>query len=97
MAITVEKLTRDQATAVIATQEGQFSEVKALEVSPAGLTKSISAFANSEERGSLCSIEENGYPKVELWRGFENQEAAAGHINSFEKLFPLGADFQYKF
>jgi ATP-dependent DNA helicase RecG len=97
MPIEIEKLTKDQALAVIEIEEGQFNEVKAREIAPASLTKSISAFANSEGGDLYIGIEENGYPKVRNWRGFENQEAAAGHINPFEKFFPLGTDFQYEF
>lgn len=97
MAVKTEKITKDQASTVIAIEEGQFNEVKAREIAPASLSKSISAFANSEGGDLYIGVEENGYPKIRGWHGFGNQEAAAGHINLFEKLFPLGADFQYEF
>ena len=31
------------------------------------------------------------------WEGFANEEAANGHIQALERLFPLGTDFQYEF
>lgn len=93
----MERITREQALKVMEMPEGQFYEVKARQIAPASLSKAISAFANSEGGDLYVGIEENGYPRVREWLGFENQEAAAGHINLFEKLFPLGTDFQYTF
>src|SRR5690606_32652991 len=31
------------------------------------------------------------------WFGFDNQEAANGHIQAFEDFFPLGEGFEYSF
>jgi ATP-dependent DNA helicase RecG len=31
------------------------------------------------------------------WRGFKNIEDANGHLQAFEELFPLGADYSYEF
>lgn len=97
MAINIEKITKEQSNIIINIEEGQFNEVKGREVSPAQLSKAISAFANSEGGDIYIGIDEKGYPKVRSWQGFENQEAANGHIQLFESLFPLGTDFQYEF
>ena len=97
MAITIDRLTKEQASKIIEYPEGQFYEMKSREVAPAGLSKAISAFANSEGGDLYIGIEERGYPRMRGWSGFENTEAASGHINLFEKLFPLGTDFQYEF
>jgi ATP-dependent DNA helicase RecG len=35
--------------------------------------------------------------KVRTWRGFRDQEAANGHLQSLEALFPLGAEYSYEF
>jgi len=35
--------------------------------------------------------------KSREWRGFKDQEAANGHIQSLEALFPLGAEYSYGF
>ena len=32
-----------------------------------------------------------------MWRGFADQEAANGHLQSLEALFPLGAEYSYEF
>jgi ATP-dependent DNA helicase RecG len=97
MAVGIDKLTKEQALKVIEYPEGQFLEMKSGDVAPAGLSKAISAFANSEGGDLYVGIEERGYPRVRKWSGFDNPEAASGHVNLFEKLFPLGTDFQYEF
>lgn len=97
MAVNIEKLTAVQAFRIEQTPEGQFHELKGREVSPASFSKVISAFANSEGGDLYVGIDEDGYPKVRTWRGFEDPEAAAGYLNLFEQLFPLGTDFQYEF
>ena len=93
MSISVQKIAADQAKIIALTQEGQFSDVKAIEIEPAKLTKSISAFANSD--GGDLYIGITNEPRQ--WRGFANPEAANGHIQIFERLFPLGTDFAYEF
>src|SRR5581483_2042199 len=35
--------------------------------------------------------------KVRIWKGFSDQEAANGHLQSLEALFPLGAEYSYEF
>lgn len=97
MSISIEQITNEQAAKVIGTEEGQFADVKAIEISPASLTKTISAFANSDGGDLYVGIPEVGQPKIRSWKGFDDQEAANGHLQIFEKLFPLGTDFQYEF
>jgi ATP-dependent DNA helicase RecG len=96
-ALSVQTVTPDQAKRVIATEEGQFGDVKAALIRPSDLTKSISAFANTDGGDLYVGIAETGVKKVRSWEGFRNQEAANGHLQIFEKLFPLGTDFQYQF
>ena len=43
--LSVQTSTKEQAGTITSTEEGQFSDVKAVLVSPAALTKLISAFA----------------------------------------------------
>ena len=97
MSINTEQLNIEQAKKIIEVQEGQFVEIKGIDVSPANLTKAISAFANSDGGDIYIGIYEEGYPKVRKWMGFKDQEAANGHLQCFEALFPLGVDFQYEF
>lgn len=99
MPITVMTISKQEADEISNTEEGQFSDVKALEIAPKDLTKTISAFANSDGGDLYIGIDETkvGAKRVRRWRGFENQEAANGHIQCFESFFPLGQDFQYDF
>ena len=97
MAIEVQKVNDFDASAILKTEEGQFSDVKDLLISPANLTKAISAFANADGGELYIGISEDKYTKARSWSGFLNQEHANGHLQIFERLFPLGTDFQYEF
>ncbi len=74
-------------------QEGHFVDLKAIEVAPAKLTRTICAMANAEGGDVYIGIDDT--PRN--WRGFRNFEDANGHIQILEQLFPLGNDFQYDF
>ncbi len=81
-------------------EEAQYSEVKAKEVSPAKLTHTISAFANTDGGDLYIGIAEQilgGNVKKREWNGFADVESAAGHHQAFDKAFPLGKDFSYEF
>jgi ATP-dependent DNA helicase RecG len=97
MTISVERITATQAAKIMATEEGQFSDVKSVDIAPAKLSKTISAFTNSDGGDLYIGIEEGGLSKQRHWRGFADQEAANGHLQLFEELFPLGTGFEYAF
>ncbi|HTC47347.1 MAG TPA: ATP-binding protein [Candidatus Aquilonibacter sp.] len=81
-------------------EEGQFSDVKATAITPTKLSNTISAFANTDGGDLYIGITEKmlgGNVTKREWDGFENVEAANGHIQGFERLFPLSKDFQYEF
>ena len=81
-------------------EEGQYSEVKSIAIRPAKLTHTISAFANTDGGDLYIGITEQmlgGNVKKRGWNGFPDVEAANGHMQAFEKHFPLGKDFQYEF
>lgn len=58
---------------------------------------SPAAFANSDGGQLYLGIDELKPEKRRVWRGFDDMEAANGHLQAFEQLFPLGRDFQYTF
>ncbi len=96
MAIEKRKITADQRDLILAIDEGHFVDLKAIEVTPSKLTKSIAALANADGGELYVGIDEvNGSNRA--WRGFEDVEAANGHIQALEALFPLGEDFDYTF
>lgn len=97
MPIDIEAITVEQATKVVETPEGQFADVKAIEIQPAKLTKTLSAFSNSDGGDLYIGIGEDTRTKNREWRGFSRIEDANGHLQAFEGLFPLGSEFQYEF
>jgi ATP-dependent DNA helicase RecG len=93
-------VTEEQAELVTQIEEGQFSDVKDKAISPSKLSKTISAFGNTDGGDLYIGISEErvgGNVKRRKWDGFPDIEAANGHVQSFEKRFPLGRDFQYDF
>lgn len=97
---TTSHVTEEQADLVTHIEEGQFSDVKDAAISPAKLSHTISAFANTDGGDIYIGISEErvgGNVKRRKWNGFVDVEAANGHMQSFEQRFPLGRDFQYDF
>jgi ATP-dependent DNA helicase RecG len=93
-------ITENQADLVTRIEEGQFSEVKDKMISPAKLSHTISAFANTDGGELYIGIGEQllgGNVKQRVWNGFPDIESANGHMQTFDKCFPLGNDFQYEF
>lgn len=72
--------------------ESHFLDLKSREISPGKLTRSISAFANSEGGELFIGIQEDKKEMIRTWNGFSNEEAANGHIQAFDELFPIGVD-----
>ena len=97
MSLSISKIPDNQLSKIILVQEGQFSDVKAIEIGPAKLTNTISAFANTDGGDLYVGIDELGEEKRRFWRGFADPEAANSHIQTFELLFPLGNEFNYEF
>jgi ATP-dependent DNA helicase RecG len=94
------EITPEEAELLVHVGEGQFSEAKAKEISPAKLSRTVSAFANSDGGDLYVGVTEQiigGNVKRRLWDGFPDVEAANGFTQTFEKFFPLGKDFQWEF
>ena len=94
--INTELITESQIEQLLALDEGQFADLKAKEIPLLRLHKAISALANTDGGDLYIGIREES-PTLRIWDGFANEEAANGHIQSLEALFPLGTDFQYEF
>ena len=94
MVSTIE-IDAESARTIISISESHFHDLKAIEIRPAKLTESVSAFANTaggelhigiDEHGGCCS-----------WRGFANVEAANAHLQALESMKPLGGHYQATF
>ncbi|MDI6900889.1 MAG: ATP-binding protein [Anaerosomatales bacterium] len=96
-AVPVVEVSVTEVEKVLATEEGHFADVKSLRIAPAKLTRSLSAFANAEGGELYVGIEEEKGSGARTWLGFETPEAANGHVQVFESLFPLGTEFAYEF
>lgn len=95
--ITVNNLSELETQKVLSSEEGHFSDLKAVDISPAKTTNTLAAFSNAEGGEVYIGIDEDKQKNTRAWRGFPNPEAANGHIQIFEKLFPLGRDYSYDF
>ena len=87
------EISDEEVTKILDLQENHFNDLKSTDIGPAKLTRSISAFSNAEGGELYIGIEDD--PRE--WRGFENSEAANGHIQTFEEFFPLGDGYQFTF
>lgn len=96
MSISVVQVGDQEVTNALAVEEGNFSDVKSIEIAPASLTKTLAAFANADGGEVFIGIDElDGGER--RWRGFTDQEDANGHIQIFESLFPLGGEHRFEF
>jgi len=96
-AISTFRLTLQESTKILSLEEGHFMDLKSKDVSPAKLTKSLSAFANAEGGELFVGIDEDVRQRKRTWRGFERIEDANGFIQCFETLFPLGSECSFGF
>ena len=87
------KVSDKEVNKLLKMEENHFCDLKAIEISPGKLTKTLAAFSNAEGGELFIGIDDN--PRK--WRGFSNVEAANAHIQVFDQLFPLGTDFTYEF
>ena len=97
--IETKPITENQKNIILDIDEDHFRDIKSIDIKPAKLTKTISAFANTVGGEIYIGIDETEVSglKQRQWRGFADIEAANGHLQIFEQLFPLGADFNYTF
>jgi ATP-dependent DNA helicase RecG len=99
MSIEIVPITSEQLNQILQKQESHFLDFKAIEVKPGKLCKFISGFANADGGELYIGIDEKTLDnkKTRDWRGFADQESANGHLQIFEKLFPLGDGYSYTF
>lgn len=97
MPIEENEIGPDHVRHLLEREEGHFGDLKAVEVTPAKLTRSMSAFANADGGELYVGVDENKATGQRRWRGFTNQEAANGHLQAFNQVFPLGEEVEYEF
>jgi len=92
-----KSITEQQRDRILAISEGHFTDLKAKEIAPGKLIKTLSAFANADGGELYVGVSEDKANQQRTWIGFDNPEAANGHVQALENLFPLGHDFSYAF
>lgn len=94
--INISGVERDRMLTI---EEGHFADLKAIAIEPKKLGHTISAFANAAGGDLYVGILETEIlgTKVRYWHGFKDIEAANGHLQSLEQIFPLGAEYSYEF
>ncbi|MFF8961367.1 ATP-binding protein [Streptomyces globisporus] len=98
MSIQVMPVAAGDVSKILDLDEAHFSDLKSVDITPGKLTKTIAAFANADGGELYVGVDEvDKENKVRKWRGFSDPEAANGHIQIFESLFPLGQDYVYEF
>jgi len=99
MNITSATIDENQISTILSVEESHFVELKAREVSPASITKAVSAFANAAGGELYIGIDERiGDTGTErIWRGFEKEEEANALIQVIEAMWPLGNHYSAEF
>ncbi len=97
MAPTVSSISPAQVDKILNLEEGHFIDVKACEIQPSKLTRSLSALANADGGELYIGISEDHSRTKRRWQGFARVEDANGHLQAFGDVFPLGEGLSYAF
>lgn len=79
MAVDKKAISAEQVSFVLQLEEGHFADLKARDVAPAKLSRTLAGFANADGGELYVGIDEVD-PSNRAWRGFDNVEAANAHI-----------------
>jgi ATP-dependent DNA helicase RecG len=100
MTYEIAKINAAEVLKILQKEEGHFVDHKAIDISPASITKTVSAFANAAGGEIYIGVEEvvgeNG-TKETNWRGFNKPEDANGLIQAIESLAPLANHYELVF
>ncbi|MCR4374802.1 MAG: putative DNA binding domain-containing protein [Acidobacteria bacterium] len=93
------EITGQERDRLLVLDESHYCELKAIEITPAKLTRTLSAFANASGGEIYIGIAEEQFfgTKNRLWLGFKDPEAANAHLQVIAQMFPLGAEYSYEF
>jgi ATP-dependent DNA helicase RecG len=98
--LNLSEISRAERDIVLALPEGHFHDLKSKDIAPTKLTRTLSALANASGGEIYIGIDETTGPagaKIRKWRGFSDPEQANGHLQAFEKVFPLGSYYTATF
>jgi ATP-dependent DNA helicase RecG len=98
--VDLKTIPSEEAETIIHFEEGHYLDVKAIELKPAKMTRSVSAFANTAGGEIFLGVAETELPdgsKHREWIGFPDMEAANAHFQVLETLGQLGNHFKAVF
>lgn len=99
MDIDTVEISPEQAAELLSLEESHFLDLKGIDITPANLSRTASAFANASGGELYVGIDEpvgkNGRERV--WRGFPNVEAANPFLQVIEGMSPLGNHYEAEF
>jgi ATP-dependent DNA helicase RecG len=94
------QVSKGEAADLLALNENHFRDLKAKEIKPSKLTKSVSAFANSSGGEIFVGIREQVLQdgqKIREWDGFGDPEAANPIFQVLEAMSPLSNHYRAEF
>jgi ATP-dependent DNA helicase RecG len=97
MPIPIIDISEAERDKILAIHESHFCDLKAIDIKPAKLTRTLAALSNAEGGEVYVGVEEDKASRTNTWRGFNVPEDANGHLQAFEPLFPLGEGYSYAF
>lgn len=99
MQIPTVTITAEDVTDLLAISESHFVDLKGFQITPAKLTKTISAFANTSGGEIYVGIDEfeGADGKERAWLGFSDEEAANHFFQVVDQIDPLGSNFAIEF
>lgn len=90
------QISKAEADEILARPEGHFIDFKSKRVTPAKLSRTLSALGNAEGGEVYVGIEDHASPHPR-WQGFRTEEDANPTVAVLERLFPEGDVFSYRF
>lgn len=91
------RIPMEQVEKILALEESHFVDMKSKEIQPAKLSRTISAFANSDGGELFIGIAEDKAEHKMVWDGFGTMEEANGHIDVLNTLMPWRQHFSCEF
>ncbi len=91
------KITDGQVNQILNSEEGHFLDLKSKDITPSKLSKSLSAFANTDGGELYIGIGEDNSRTNRTWSGFTTIEKANSHLQVFDQMFVFGQFFNCVF